>query len=492
MQGVDFPTHTEPLQKDDIFRLKPALCVDLDGTLIATDTFLESILILLRECPWVLFCLPFWAFYGKAYLKHQVAKRVNLDVAHLPYRTGLLAYLREQFRSGRQIVLATGADRQIAEAVSKHLTIFSQIIASDGRTNLCGDQKRRVLEERFGWRGFDYMGNDFVDLKVWSAANAAILVQPPKNLFLRVKQCTSVDQIFCETPKKFPVILKAIRVQQWLKNLLLFLPLVTAHLLFHTNSFLMAFFAFMAFSLCASGLYIFNDLLDLPADRRHPKKQFRPFASGALSIKAGLILHPTLILLAFLLSWVTLPVNFMLILAIYGLTTVSYSLYLKKLAILDVLTLAGLYTLRVLAGGEALGISISTWLLAFSLFFFLSLAFGKRHGELQFRKVSTYQGIERRAYIGADKEMLGIMGVSSGFLSVLVLALYINSQAVLSLYENPEVLWILCPLLLYWISRTWLLAHRGPLDDDPLVVAFRDPRSYLIAATMGLCGFLAL
>jgi len=182
----------------------------------------------------------------------------------------------------------------------------------------------------------------------------------------------------------------------------------------------------------------------------------------------------------------------MLILAIYGLTTVSYSLYLKKLAILDVLTLAGLYTLRVLAGGEALGISISTWLLAFSLFFFLSLAFGKRHGELQFRKVSTYQGIERRAYIGADKEMLGIMGVSSGFLSVLVLALYINSQAVLSLYENPEVLWVLCPLLLYWISRTWLLAHRGPLDDDPLVVAFRDPRSYLIAAAMGLCGFLAL
>ncbi|MCZ6801756.1 MAG: hypothetical protein O7F12_14845, partial [Nitrospirae bacterium] len=201
---------------------------------------------------------------------------------------------------------------------------------------------------------------------------------------------------------------------------------------------------------------------------------------------------PLLILGSLFLAWATLPPSFLTILLLYALTTMTYSIYLKKMMMVDVLTLAGLYTLRVLAGGVAVGISVSSWLLAFSLFFFLSLAFAKRHGELQIRKVSTYQGIERRVYIGGDKEILGTMGIISGYMSVLVLALYINGQEVASSYENPEMLWLTCPLLLYWVSRTWLLAHRGNLDDDPLVVAFRDPRSYVIALAMGICGILAM
>jgi len=250
--------------------------------------------------------------------------------------------------------------------------------------------------------------------------------------------------------------------------------------------------AFFAFSFCASGLYIFNDLLDLPAVRRHPNKKSRPFASGAFSIKTGLWLQPLLLGSAFTISLLTLPKLFSILLVGYAITTIFYSTYLKKVAILDVLILAGFYTLRIIAGGAAVGVPISAWLLAFSVFFFLSLAFGKRYAELQLRKDDKFQGIERRAYLGADKEIVGTMGTISGYMAVLVLALYINSKEVFSIYQNPNYLWFICPLLLYWISRTWLLAHRGSLDDDPLIVALRDPNSYVLGAGVAILAVLAI
>ncbi len=468
------------------------LCVDLDGTIVATDTFLESTILLLKHNPFFIFLLPLWAWRGTAYLKQQVTKRIRLDASSLPYRQDIISYITQEFHEGRTVVLATGSDQQIAQAVGKHLNIFSEIIASDGVTNVVGSKKRQRLEARFGVRGFDYIGNDSADLEVWKSAHGALIASSSNTLFQQTATHTPVLHRFPKPRPSFATILKALRIPQWIKNILIFLPLAAAQKILDPALILPACLAFLCFSLCASGLYLFNDLLDLPADRRHPKKKERPFASGSLPIHIGLLGHPLLIIGSFLLAWLTLPLAFLNILILYAVTTITYSIYLKKLMMVDVLTLAGLYTLRVLAGGVAVGISVSSWLLAFSLFFFLSLAFAKRHGELQIRKVSTYQGIERRAYIGGDKEILGTMGTISGYMSVLVLALYINGQEVLSSYQNPEILWLTCPLLLYWISRTWLLAHRGNLDDDPLVVAFRDPRSYFIAMAMGLCGIIAL
>jgi len=470
----------------------PVLCVDLDGTLLATDTFLESTILLLKKNPFFIVLLPLWAWRGIAYMKQQVTKRIRLDASALPYRQDILSYIKQEFHAGRTLVLATGADQQVAKAVGTHLNIFSAIIASDGVTNIVGSHKRRILEARFGFRGFDYIGNDSADLEVWKSAHGALVASSSTTLLQQTAKFTPVLHLFPQTLPSLKIVIKALRIHQWVKNIIIFLPLAAAQMILEPAMFVPACLAFLCFSVCASGLYLFNDLLDLSADRRHPKKKERPFASGTLPIHVGLLGHPLLIIGSFFLAWATLPSSFLSILLLYAFTTITYSIYLKKLMMVDVLTLAGLYTLRVLAGGVAVGITVSSWLLAFSLFFFLSLAFAKRHGELQIRKVSTYQGIERRAYIGGDKEILGTMGTISGFMSVLVLALYISGQEVSSSYQNPELLWLTCPLLLYWVSRTWLLAHRGHLDEDPLVIAFRDPRSYVIGLAMGLCGILAM
>jgi 4-hydroxybenzoate polyprenyltransferase len=485
----DLPTEVPDIEKQD----RPVLCVDLDGTLLATDTFLESTILLFKRNPLsFLFFIPLWACKGLAFLKQQVANRISLDVASLPYRQDVLGFIRQEFRSGRRLVLATGADQKFAKAVGEHLNIFSDIMASDGKTNFIGSNKRQGLEMRFGLRGFDYIGNDSPDLEVWKSANGAIIVSSSTTLLEHTAQHTPVLQCFPQPSPTFTTFLKALRIHQWIKNTIIFLPLLTAQMIFETGFLASACMAFLCFGFCASGIYVFNDLLDLPADRRHPKKKERPFASGSLPIPIGLLCLPALISGSFILAWATLPPAFLTMLILYGLTTTAYSLYLKQLMMVDVLTLASLYSLRIFAGGVAVGISVSSWLLAFSMFFFLSLAFAKRHGELQFRKVSKNQGVERRAYIGEDKAILGTMGTISGYMSVLVFALYINDQEVASSYRHPEMLWLACPLLLYWISRTWLLAHRGLLDDDPLVVAFRDPRTYLVTMVMGICGFIAL
>lgn len=471
----------------------PALCVDLDGTLLATDTFLESMIILLKRNPFFfLFSFPLWAFRGMAYLKQQIAHRVTLDVTSLPYRQDVLNFIKQEFHSGRKLVLATGADQKFAQAVGNHLNIFSEIMASDGVTNFVGKNKRQGLESRFGFRGFDYIGDASPDLEVWKGANNALIVSSSANLLDQTGQHTHVLKHFPKPRLTATIILKALRVPQWIKNTLIFLPLAGTPLTVEASQLFAACMAFFSYSFCASSLYILNDVIDLPADRRHQKKRMRPFASGVLPLRIGIFGLPILLVAGFSIALWTLPASFVSILGLYCFMTMGYSLYLKKLLMIDVLTLAGFYTLRVIAGGLALGIPVSSWLLAFCLFFFLSLAFSKRHSELQFRKVSTHQGVERRAYIGGDKEMLGTMGTISGYMSVLVLALYINSQEVVSAFQNPEILWLACPLLLYWISRTWMLAHRGILEDDPLVTAFQDPRSYVIGLAMGVLGFLAM
>lgn len=467
----------------------PALCVDLDYTLVQTDTFIETLIVFLKQSPWLFFLLPFWAIKGKAYLKRQIADRGHLDVTNLPYRSDILGYLNQEFDSGRKIYLTTDADRKIAEAIAKHVNIFSGIFSSDGRSHFSGSHKSHVLKTHFGIQGFDYLGGKNTDHPIFTSGSPARSSNNPASY---LQHPSSIIPKNTNYRFSLPTFLKALRVHQWIKNTLLFLPLAGAHLTVDVSQLFSAGMAFLSFSFCASSLYIFNDLIDLPADRRHPKKRARPFASGALPLKIGLFILPLFLIGGFSIAFWTLPPAFVSILGFYCFMTVSYSLYLKKLLMIDVLTLAGFYTLRVFAGGLAAGIPVSSWLLAFCLFFFLSLAFSKRYSELQFRKVSTHQGVERRAYIGGDKEMIGTMGTISGYLSVLVLALYINSQEVASAFQTPDILWLACPLLLYWVSRTWMLAHRGSLDDDPLVTAFHDPRSYVIGMAMGILGFLAL
>ena len=473
-------------------RKNTILCVDLDGTLVATDILWESVLHLCKHQPWFLLIFPFWIVRGKAYFKQQVAQRVILDPAQLPYRQEVLSFLYQRKKTGRTLVLATGSDRQPAEAIAAHLGIFSEVIASNGITNLSGREKCLELESRFGLHNFDYIGNSEADLAVWPSAHAAFLVGPSRRVLAQAKKTSSIQSVFPPYTHSIQASIKALRIHQWVKNVLVFLPLLTAQQLLNVTAVGQAGLAFMAISLCASSLYLLNDLLDLEADRRHPQKKTRPLASGTVSISTALILIPVLLIGSFATSWLTLPGEFIKLLGIYCLTTVVYSLLLKQVPIMDVLTLAGLYSLRVFAGGLAIGVPISAWLLAFSMFFFLSLAFGKRYSEIQFRKVDKHEGLERRGYFGGDKEALSTMGTVSGYLSVLVLALYINSPDVLDHYQHPQLLWFVCPLLLYWISRTWLLANRGNIQDDPLLTAIKDPQSYSVAAAITLVCLFAI
>ncbi|MCZ6799085.1 MAG: UbiA family prenyltransferase [Nitrospirae bacterium] len=470
----------------------PVMCVDLDGTLLATDSLWESIFTLLKQNPWsLLYFLP-WLLQGKAKFKSEISKLVSLDPKILPYRMEVLSYLETLKKEGRELILVTGSHERIAHSVADHLGIFSEVIASNDHVNLTGTIKARILEKHFGAKGFDYMGDSSADLQVWPMARHAILVHPSQSVLRQASDTSTIHHVFPSPHNSISLYLKAFRSHQWVKNTLLFLPLLSAHHLFNIQALFLASMAFISFSLWASAFYIVNDLIDLPADRRHPHKQHRPFASGSLSITQGLTFIPVLLGLSLGISFLTLPINFSIFLGLYALITTAYSLVLKKMVILDVLTLAGFYTLRVVAGGAAVGVPISAWLLAFSVFFFLSLAFGKRHAELQLRKVSRRQGIERRAYLGVDKEMLAVMGTTSGYLSVLVLALYINSPEVFEHYSHPNMLWLACPILLYWISKTWILAHRGNLDDDPLVIALQDPTSYVLATLLSLLVFFAI
>jgi 4-hydroxybenzoate polyprenyltransferase len=287
-------------------------------------------------------------------------------------------------------------------------------------------------------------------------------------------------------------VLRAVRAHQWVKNLLLFVPILLDHRLFERDVVMRGLIAFVAFCLAASGGYVLNDLMDLEADRHHPGKQNRPFASSTLPVAVGMALAPLLLVASIVIGATLLPREFLALLLLYIVMTTAYSSYLKRIAVLDVLLLAGLYTLRVLAGVAASGVRFSTWLLAFAMFLFLSLAFLKRHAELLALAPDQPVSLRRRGYLAGDVQWLGTMGSASGYLAVLVLALYLNSDEVVRLYRKPAVLFLVCPLLLFWTGRMWLLAHRGQIHEDPIVASARDPASYIVAALVGLVLYAAL
>lgn len=462
------------------------LCVDLDGTLIATDSLWESVLSLLRQNFWLSFFLPFWLMKGKAYFKHQVAQYVTLEVETLPYRDNVLAFLQQAKSQGRKLILATAAHQTIAQAVAAHLLLFDEVIATDAETNMKGATKRDTLKQRFG--SYDYMGDSWADLPIFEAAHQAYLVAPSPAL-LQKTQCPP-DQVFSAPKLTWLVWLKALRPHQWVKNTLLFLPLLLSHEFLDISKLGEGFWAFIAFSLAASSGYILNDLLDLAADRAHPTKKYRPFASGVLAIQFGIPLFLALVSLSFFISWWWLSTNFMGMVGLYLVFTITYSFFFKQKMIIDVFILAGIYTHRIFAGGIALTVPISSWLLAFSMFFFMSLAFLKRYIELL--QLADQKMIKRRGYQVDDIEMVASVGPTSGYLAVLVLALYINSDNVVILYTAPFLLWIVCPLLLYWITRVWFLAHRQQmLEDDPVLFALKDSTSWFVIACIGVFMLLA-
>lgn len=457
------------------------LCVDLDGTLIRTDVLWESLALLLKRNPLYLAAVPFWLLRGRAFLKQQIAARARINPATLPYNPEFLEFLRLERRQGRTLVLATAADVQLAEAVSRHTGLFNEVVASNGATNMRGKNKGRTLAERFGKGKFDYAGNSGVDLPVWREARQAIVVNASQSLAQRAGQITKVSHVFHQRETGASAVIRALRPHQWIKNLIIFVPLVTSHQLFDPRKLGPAALAFAAFCLCASGVYVLNDLLDLDSDRHHDTKKLRPLASGEVALSTGLTLVPLMLamsaVVAACLSW-----NFVAVLAVYFLLSTGYSWRLKQVVLLDVFVLAGLYTIRLVAGHEATHIKYSFWLLAFSMFIFLSLALVKRFTELNTLRQKNREGPHGRGYFAGDLEVVAMLGIASGFLAVLVMALYVNSDAVANLYQNPILLLLICPLLLFWISRVWLIARRGRMHDDPIVFALKDGVSYLVGA----------
>lgn len=456
------------------------LCIDLDGTLIRSDLLVESAVSLLRTNPLYLFRFAGWLLRGRAHLKREIAQRTTIDVATLPYEQRLLGWLSEN-AGARPRILCTASDRRFAEAVAAHVGGFDDVLASDGVTNLSGRNKADLLGGKFGDRGFDYAGNETKDLHVWGRARRAIVVNGPAGLAARAGDVAEVERVFERDGSPWRAWLRALRLHQWLKNLLVFLPLLTAHLMFVPDAVQNATLAFFSFCLCASGVYLLNDLIDLDADRRHPRKRLRPFAAGTLPLAAGLAVAPLLTIVSFGVAFAISPL-FAAVLGCYYVLTLAYSFALKRIAMLDTIVLAGLYTIRIIGGTAALHIGTSFWLLAFSMFLFLSLAMIKRHTELD---ALLKQGDSRssgRGYSVDDLPLVQSLGGASGFLAVLVLALYINSTASELLYRRPHLLWLLCPLLLYWISRAWLIAHRGNMHDDPVVFAITDRTSRLLLA----------
>ena len=461
-------------------RLLP-LVADLDGTLIRSDLLLESFLLLARQKPWLLFSVPLWLRRGRSHLKQRIAESVDFNAEYLPYNAEFIAWLKEEKAAGRKLVLATASTRRLAQPVAEHLGIFDEVVASDETVNLKGSRKLEALKERYGAGGFDYAADARADIPVWREANAAVLVGASAGLAKQMAGEVTVAREFPKPGFSIKPFIKAIRVRQWVKNILVFLPLLAGQAFGEPELFLKALTAFFAVSLSASSMYIMNDLLDLPSYRRHRTKHKRPFASGALSILTGLWLCP-LLMLAGLGIAASLSLETLGLVLLYVVITTFYSFWLKRKMLIDVFVLALLYTLRVLIGSVATGILASPWLLGFSVFTFLSLAAAKRGAELLYLELSGREGVSGRDYYVWDRHVVTALGQGAAFGASLVLALYIQSHEVHLMYAQPSWLWLLVPLILYWLSRIWMVTLRGAMDDDPIVFAVSDRLTWIVAA----------
>jgi len=463
------------------------LCVDLDGTLVKTDLLWEGFFLLLKENPSALLRLPFWWWKGIAALKDEIARRTLPDCELLPYRSEVLALIHQAQAAGRHVVLVSAAHESLAAKVAQHLRCFNEVIATRDGVNLKGEHKRDALAQRFGRKGFDYVGDARADLPVLAAARRGFLVTNNRRLLRHAQAITSVTGIKAGT-SRLKAHVQSMRLHQWSKNALVFVPIIMAHEIANPRILASGVLAFFAFSFVSSSVYLVNDLLDLDADRAHKIKRTRPLAAGDVNGAEGFILASLLLIFGLTLTLAArLPVLGAMLLGYFAMSF-AYCCFFKRIIIMDVLVLAGFYTLRIFAGSAATNIRISVWLLAFSMFFFFSLALVKRCSEL-----IGASGMSRsRGYLPADLPQVATFGVASGLVSVLVLVLYVMNPEVTALYRHPSALLFICPLLLYWISRIWMLTTRGLVHDDPIVFALRDRLSYFVGLLAGLVMYFAI
>lgn len=468
------------------------LVVDLDGTLLKSDMLHECGMQFIRTKPLKAISLLSWLRLGKAKFKEQLANSVEIDVSVLPYDDEVIRFINKEKKKNRLIILATATHSSLAQRIANHLGLFDHVFSSTGECNLSAHRKRDFLVESFGYKGYDYIGNSLDDIEVWESAAKAYVVNPEIGVTRKAKAIGNVESIVISNKTTFKDWLKGVRLHQWMKNLLIFVPLLAAHQASDISLLAQCLLAFIFFGFCASSVYILNDLLDLSDDRHHCTKKRRPFASGKISIAGGLFLFPILLALAFGGSWLTLPREFSAtILCYYGLT-LTYSLWLKRHMTVDVIALASLYTLRIIAGAAALNLNLTFWLLAFSMFIFLSLALVKRYAELNEARIKGQTAKTRgRGYYPSDLEMVSSLGAASGYLAVMVLALYIHDNTTTTMYSHPQIIWLACPLLLFWITRIWMLTHRGKMNDDPVLFAARDKVSIIVGIFFGAVFWVA-
>ena len=458
--------------------------------MIRTDLFFESFLKFIKTNPFNVFPFLCWLLQGRSIAKERLAERVEIDASLLPYETELVDYLAEQKKQGRRIVLATASHRRYAEQVALHLELFDHVIATEAGDNQKGRRKLATIRALAGEAGFCYAGDSAADRPIWQAAESLIFVNAPAADVTAAETAKNVELTIRTRPPQWRAFRREMRLHQYAKNALIFVPLFTSHSYLSAPGIVAALVAFVCFSLCASGVYFLNDLLDLQADRQHPRKRNRPLASGNLALSTGIAGAIALPLIAFALAFAFLPMLFVAVLASYYLATNAYSFFLKSISTADVMTLVIFYTLRVVAGAVATGIELSSWLLAFSFFLFVSLAYLKRYIEVaapENRETKAHG----RGYSAADSETMFSLGIANMTASVLVLALYINSAEVAGLYQSPKFLWLLCFLMLYWGNRLWVGARRGKIEDDPVVCALKDKVSRIVALSFILVALAA-
>ena len=481
-----------PLQNETELDATPPLVVDLDGTLIKTDLLLESALAFVARHPFQAYKLIFWALAGKSVLKHKIAQYIDIDATTLPYNVDVVSHI-EALAGSRKIYLSSASNEKYVGQVHDHIGLFDGFMGSDETINNSKAAKITRMKVDYACESFDYMGNAHDDLHIWSHANAAIAVNADASVrkaLLKAKP----DAVFLESTDKpakpWKPYVKMLRPHQWAKNTLVFVPLLMSHS-FTLSSVFLAFCALVSFSLCASSVYILNDLLDITADRQHPTKRKRPFAAGTVPVLTGALIGAGLLLAAFVIGLFISPM-FLAALALYYAMTNAYSLLLKRKLMIDVVTLAGLYTSRLLAGAYAVSVPISEWLLAFAVFIFLSLALIKRHSEMAMRLDAGLADPTNRGYRITDLPALIALAAAAGYSAVIVFSLYIGNPEITTLYNHPCRLFLACPLLLYWISRAVIMSHRRDMHDDPVVFALKDRVSLVTLAMIGVVGLSAL
>lgn len=456
---------------------------DVDGTLINTDLLIESVCAMVKRQPWKVFALPFWMLRGKAFLKTRIADHVSIEPGTLPYNREFVEFLRSESEKGREIYLASASEERFVSAIAGHLGFVRGVVATARGQNLKGAAKALAIRAHCGGESFAYAGNNRDDLLVWREATEGVLVNTSTRVERSAQNLTSVIRVFRGPRAGLVTYLKAFRLHQWIKNVLVFVPLVAAHRWKSLEAVTAAVAMFFAFGFMASGTYVINDLLDLPSDRHHPSKRRRPIAAGQIPLATAAMIAVVLMLLG-AISAILLSTRAALVLGVYLVSTLAYSLYLKRLVIVDALMLAGLYTLRIIGGAIAIAVTPSVWLLAFSGFLFLSLGLMKRCTELDRLTLLNKLSAHGRGYLVSDDSTLRMMGIASGYIAVLVAALYIDSSMAAAQYRKPHALWLICPLLLFWVSRMWIKTARREMHDDPVVYSLKDRTSWIVIVSM--------